>query len=73
MARYTQRVNGEGWEIQNRVPFRISCCDCKLVHNVVVSSSRLRKGVVIGIAAERNERATGQKRRSRKEKDHAVR
>lgn len=64
MARYIQRQNGEGWEIKNRIPFRVSCCDCGLVHNIVIHAPGLRKGSTLGIAAERNERATGQKRRS---------
>lgn len=61
--KYIQRENGEGWAIKNRIPFRISCCDCGLVHNMVIVVSSKRKGTWIGIAAERNERATGQKRR----------
>jgi hypothetical protein len=61
-ATYVQRTDGEGWAIRNRVPFRISCCSCGLVHNVVVTVSGKRKGTWIGIAAERNNRATGQKR-----------
>jgi len=58
-----KRENGEGWEIKNRIPFKISCCDCGLVHNLVIVAPNTRKGAVLGIAAERNERATGQKRR----------
>lgn len=63
MSRYIKRENGEGWEIKNRIPFRIGCCDCGLVHNIVIVAPGKRKGSILGIAAERNERATGQKRR----------
>lgn len=63
MSRYVKRVNGEGWTVKNRIPFRIGCCDCGLVHDIVVCVNSKRRGSVIGIAAQRNERATGQKRR----------
>lgn len=62
--RYIQRKNGEGWEVKNRIPFRVSCCDCGLVHNMVIVAPKESRGSILGIAAERNERATGQKRRS---------
>lgn len=65
VAKYTQRWDGEGWAIGNRVPFRIGCCGCGLVHDVVVTTTRLRKGMTLGIAVEVNRRATGQKRRKR--------
>jgi hypothetical protein len=61
--KYVKREDGEGWEIKNRIPFKIGCCDCGLVHNLVIVAPKMRKGAVLGIAAERNERATGQKRR----------
>jgi len=67
VSRYVKRENGEGWTIRNREPFRVACCDCGLVHNIVIASLDKRKGAVLGIAAERNERATAAKRR-RKEK-----
>jgi hypothetical protein len=74
MSHYIQRKNGEGWAIKNRVPFKISCCDCGLVHNVVITVTSRRKGEWLGIAAEINNRATAQKRRrgaepSRKEQE----
>lgn len=40
--------------------YRIACCDCGLVHDFVFVSE---DGKPIGVAARRNERATGQKRR----------
>ena len=65
MSRYVQRYDDEGWEIDNRIPFKISCCDCGLVHDVVVVAPKLRKGTALGIAVKRNTRATGQKRRKK--------
>jgi hypothetical protein len=59
---YIVRKDGEGWEIRNRVPFKIACCDCGLVHNMVIVAPGKRRGAILGIAAERNPRATGGKR-----------
>jgi len=61
--KYIQRKDGEGWAIKNGIPFVVSCCDCGLVHNLVVCLPSKRRGVLLGIAASRNERATAQKRR----------
>lgn len=63
--KYVQRKDGEGFTIRNREPFRIGCCDCGLVHNLVVVVRGRRRGFILGIAAERNERATAAKRRKR--------
>lgn len=63
--KYVKREDGEGWVVKNRIPFRLGCCDCGLVHDVVVSVPDKRKGSIVGIAAGRNERATAQKRRKR--------
>lgn len=63
MARYVKRKDGEGFNIRNREVFRLGCCDCGLVHNLVVSVRGKRRGFILGIAAERNERATAAKRR----------
>ncbi len=60
MARYVQRYNGEGFEGPNGELYRLSCCDCGLVHDVVFVA---RKGK-IGMAARVNKRATAAKRRS---------
>lgn len=61
MARYFQIKDGEGFELSARVIHRIACCDCGLVHNVVLVASRDRK--TIGIAVKRNNRATSARRR----------
>ncbi len=60
--RYIQRQDGEGFEVPSGVRYRIACCDCGLVHDFVFVS---QDGKPIGIAAERNNRATGQRRRKK--------
>jgi len=37
--------------------FKLACCDCGLVHQVVIEEGK------VGIAAKRDNRATGQRRR----------
>jgi len=64
LAKYVKRENCEGFAVKNRIPFRLGCCDCGLVHNLVLHVRGRRRGFVIGIAAERNERATAAKRRT---------
>jgi len=59
MSRYIQRIDGEGWEVKAGEIFKLACCDCGLVHQVVIV---VNKGKV-GIAAKRDNRATGQRRR----------
>lgn len=58
--RYKQRKDGEGFTVPSGKKYRIACCDCGLVHDFVFIAG---KGVV-GIAAQRNNRATAQRRRS---------
>lgn len=41
--------------------YRIACCDCGLVHDMVFVS---QDGKPIGVAARRNGRATGQRRKA---------
>jgi len=59
MVEYKQRKDGEGFEIPLGEIYKLACCDCGLVHRVVfvVEDGRL------GMAAERDNRATGQRRR----------
>ena len=59
MSRYIQRKDGEGWTVQPGQVFKLACCDCGLVHQVVIV---IEDGKV-GIAAKRDARATGQRRR----------
>lgn len=64
--KYIQRKNYEGFNIKNRVPFRIECCDCGLVHDFVVVVDGVRKGTLLGIAGARNNRATAARRRHKR-------
>lgn len=57
--KYTQRKDGEGWEVNPGEVFKLACCDCGLVHQVVIVVEEGK----IGIAAKRDNRATGQRRR----------
>lgn len=59
MSRYTQRLDGEGWEVKSGEAFKLACCDCGLVHQVAIVSEDGK----IGIAAKRDNRATGQRRK----------
>jgi hypothetical protein len=60
--RYITRTDGEGWSVKSKQKFRIACCDCGLVHDMVLVAGR----GVVGIASERNNRATAARRRKRK-------
>ncbi len=58
--KYTQRYDGEGWAVKSGKVHRMACCDCGLVHDVVMVHEN---GGDIGIAVKRNNRATAQRRR----------
>jgi hypothetical protein len=60
MARYKQRKDGEGFTVPNGEVYRLACCDCGLVHDMVFVSG---DGGPIGVASRRNNRATAQRRR----------
>ncbi len=66
-ARYRQRADGEGFVVPLNEVYRLACCDCGLVHDVVWV---YKKGE-LGMATRRNNRATAQKRRWRKAKPSA--
>mgnify|MGYP003553887234 CR=1 FL=1 len=61
VARYKQRTDGEGFTVPIGEVYRIACCDCGLVHDFVFDSG---DGKPIGVAARRNNLATGQRRRT---------
>lgn len=61
MTRYAKRLDGEGFTVPCGEVYRLACCDCGLVHDFVFVSE---DGKPIGVAARRNERATGQRRRN---------
>lgn len=57
----TYRVmnDGEGVEFRSGERWKFACCDCGLVHDMVIVS----RGRKIGLALKRNKRATAAKRR----------
>ena len=57
--RYTQRYDGEWFDIAFEPGHRVKCCDCGLVHNV---DFRV-EGDEVQIRLEKNNRSTGQVRR----------
>ena len=59
MSRYVQRIDGEGWTVTPGQVFKLACCDCGLVHRAVI----VVENGEVGIAVERDARATGQRRR----------
>ena len=59
MTKYINRTDGEGFEVPLNEVYKIACCDCGLVHNVVFVFENGK----LAMAAERNNRATAQKRR----------
>ena len=62
MANYPEVQSGQ-WVQPVRKGYKMSCCDCGLVHKL---NFRLRRGR-IQLQAFRDNRATGQKRRHMKE------
>lgn len=62
--KYPVMKDGEGIELNPNEIFKFACCDCGLVHDVVIAT---RGKSPIGFALRRNKRATGQKRRWLKE------
>jgi hypothetical protein len=58
---YRVLEDGEGVELRSGERFRLVCCDCGLTHNVVI----VARGRAIGIARERNQRATAARRRKK--------
>ena len=61
MTRYKQRQDGEGFVVPKDEVFRLACCDCGLVHDIVICSDKDTDE--LGMAAKRNNRATAQRRR----------
>jgi hypothetical protein len=62
-AKYTKRKDGEGFTVPNGIPYKLACCDCGLVHQIVVLADPLPFGTPLGFAARRDNRATAQRRR----------
>ena len=62
--RYKQLKNGDGFEIgESGGVINIACCDCGLVHNIIVAT---KKNGNINFTIMRDNRRTGQKRRHNK-------
>lgn len=63
MSRYIQRTDGEGFVVPLGELYRLACCDCGLVHDVVWAYDDKTKE--LGMAVQRNNRATAQRRRNK--------
>lgn len=61
--KYPRLIDGEGVEFKSKVIWKFMCCDCGLVHDMVLVAGR--KGSPIGLAARRNNRATAAARRGK--------
>jgi len=60
---FTQIIDGVGLEIPNSQHFRLACCDCGLVHDVVVVTQAGTEE--LGLAMRRNKRSTTMRRKGR--------
>jgi hypothetical protein len=63
MTKYIQREDGEGFVVPLDETYRLACCDCGLVHDVVWSYDKKTKE--LGMAVKRNNRATAQRRKNK--------
>jgi hypothetical protein len=63
MSRYAQLVDGVGISMPTNTKFRFACCDCGLVHDMVVAVPGRK---IFGFAVRRNARATAMRRRKAK-------
>ena len=61
MTKYIQRTDGEGFVVPLGELYRLACCDSGLVHDVVWVYDEETKE--LGMAVQRNNRATAQRRR----------
>jgi hypothetical protein len=68
-CRYTKRKDGEVFKIPNSVEYKLACCDCGLVHKIVIMAPDVPEGQLIGFSATRDNRATAQRRRRLKQKE----
>lgn len=64
-TKYVQRRDNEGWAERAGTVFRLACCDCGLVHDMVLVPGEGDEAGTVGVAARRNNRATAQRRRIR--------
>lgn len=61
MGRYKILVDEEGIELKSQEKFRFACCDCGLVHDMVIATRK--RGEPVGLAVKRNRRATTMRRK----------
>lgn len=61
-SKYERLADGAGVEVTHGKMFKLACCDCGLVHKVVIVAD----GKKIGVALARDKRATAAMRRGRK-------
>ncbi len=61
MAKYPRLIDGEGIELKSKEAWKLMCCDCGLVHDMMLVAGR--KGSPIGLAVRRNKRATAAARK----------
>ena len=66
MTKYVQRYDEEGFVVPLNKIYRLACCDCGLVHDVVWAYDKKTKE--LGMAVRINNRATAQRRRNIKAK-----
>lgn len=59
---YQQVIDGIGFSLRSRQKFRLACCDCGLVHDVVIA---VGKGGWFGMAMRRNKKATKSRRKEK--------
>ncbi len=57
---YQNLIDCEGIELESSKPFRFACCDCGLVHDVVIVSEDERP---VGFSVKRNHTATEERRK----------
>jgi hypothetical protein len=50
-----QIFDDQPFAMRSRTPFTLECCDCSLVHDVVLTK---RKGPYVGVVMRRNLQAT---------------
>jgi hypothetical protein len=68
MTDFQQLHDCEGIELESNKPFNFACCDCGLVHRVVIVSE---DGKPVGFAIERDPAATEARRAVIKGANHA--
>lgn len=58
--KYEKLTDGIGVAMPANTIFRFACCDCGLVHDMVIAAATQKE---VGLAVRRNKRATAARRR----------